>query len=424
VSDRWFNPRSLFAREQLAEIYQYERPDDAGWLYPEQVIAHGQSTDRTIAIPDGLRQRYAEVGRPTPLVRATALERDLGTNCEIWLKREDLLPNGSFKITSALPQAYYGAQEGRNSVVTETGAGQTGVAAALASCIAGLECEIFMVRSSHDDKPLRRRLMEAYGAVVHPSPSDTTAAGRRFLERGEHSGSIAIATSEVFDVLRSRPGGMNIAGSLLDFTLLYASLIGLETVAQLRAAGVEPDVAIGCVGGGSSFGGFAFPLLDAYPSSEIVAVESTSIPTLTAGKYDFDYPDGEGDAAPIKMYSLGYDFRPPSMHASGLRYHAASPLVSAQVHVGRVQAEAYDEGEAMQAGLRLARLQGLVISPESTYTLLAAIRKAEEAGGARRSIVALVTGAGHLDLDAYGRFVGLHRAKTFAPPMEHPVVRG
>jgi tryptophan synthase beta chain len=406
MSSEWFNPRSLFSREELAEIYQYERPSEDGWLYPEQVIAHGQSTERAIAVPDELRQRYAEVGRPTPLVRSTALERHLGTNCEIWFKREDLLPNGSFKITSALPQAYYGASEGRRSVVTETGAGQTGVAAALASRIAGLACEIYMVRSSHDDKPLRRRLMEAYGAVVHPSPSDTTPAGRRFLDRGEQAGSIAIATSEVFDVLRSRHGGMNIAGSLLDFTLLYTSLIGLETVAQLQTAGVTPDVAIGCVGGGSSFGGFAFPLLDAYPESEIVAVESNSIPTLTAGKYVFDHPDGEGDAAPIKMYSLGYDFRPPPMHASGLRYHAASPLVSAAVHAGRIQAEAYDEGEAMKAGLLLARLQGLVISPESTYSLLAAIRKAEDAGGAKRSIVVLVTGSGHLDLDAYGRFLG------------------
>jgi pyridoxal-phosphate dependent TrpB-like enzyme len=405
VSRAWYNPRSVFTRQELADIDQFEHPDEDGWLFPEQVIAHGQSTEGSIAIPDELRQHYLEVGRPTPLTRATALERHLDTNCEIWLKREDVLPNGSFKITSALPQAFYGALEGRRSVVTETGAGQTGVAAALASRMTGLDCDIFMVRSSHADKPLRRRLMEAYGARVYASPSDTTPAGRRFLERGEHSGSIAMATSEVFDVLRSRPGGMNVAGSLLDFTLLYASLIGVETVAQLRAAGVTPDIAIGCVGGGSSFGGFAFPLIDAHPRAEIVAVESDSIPTLTGGQYMFDHPDGEGEAAPIKMYSLGYGFRPPPMHASGLRYHAASPLVSAQVHAGRIQAEAYDEDEAMRAGLLLAGLQGLVISPESTYTLLAAIRKAQEAGGARRRIVALVTGSGHLDLDAYGRFL-------------------
>ncbi|MDQ1445405.1 MAG: tryptophan synthase beta chain [Acidimicrobiaceae bacterium] len=404
VAASWFNARSLLDGAELKEIYQHERPEDDGWLYPEQVIAHGQSTESTVTIPDELRYRYAEVGRPTPLTRATALERHLGTSCQIWLKREDLLPNGSFKITSALPQAHYGAAEGRRSVVTETGAGQTGVAAALASCLSGLACEVFMVRSSFDDKPLRRRLMEAYGAVVHASPSDTTAAGRRFLERGEEAGSIAMATSEVFDVLRGREDGMNIAGSLLDFTLLYASLIGIETVDQLRAVGVDPDVAIGCVGGGSSFGGFAFPLLDAFPEAEIVAVESASIPTLTAGRYVFDHPDGEGDAPPIKMYSLGFDYRPPPMHASGLRYHAASPLVSAFVHSGRMKAEAYDEPEAMEAGLLLARLQGLVISPESTYTLLAAIRRAEQAGPGR-AIVALVTGSGHLDLDAYGRFL-------------------
>ena len=402
----WFNPRSLFSMGELAEIYRHESPEDDGWLYPEQVIGPGQSVAATVPMPEPLARLYAEVGRPTPLTRATALERYLETDCEIWLKREDVLPNGSFKITSALPQAWFGAVEGRRSVVTETGAGQTGVAAALASVLCGLECEIFMVRSSFDDKPLRRRLMEAYGASVCASPSDATGAGRRFLEAGERSGSIAVATSEVFEVLRARPGGMNIAGSLLDFTLLYASLIGMETAAQFRALGVAPDVAVGCVGGGSSFGGFAFPLMDAFPGVDLVAVESASIPTLTAGEYRFDHPDGEGEAAPIKMYSLGYDFRPPSMHASGLRYHAASPLVSAAVHSGRVVAEAHDEDEAMRCGVLLARLQGLVVSPESTYSILSAVKKALEWKGSGRRIVALVTGSGHLDLDAYGRFLG------------------
>lgn len=405
MSRAWFNQRSLFSPAELADVYRHEAPEEDGWLYPEQVIAHGQSVAAAVPVPEALDALYDEVGRPTPLTRATALERYLETDCQIWLKREDVLPNGSFKITSALPQAYFGAVEGRRSVVTETGAGQTGVAAALASRLAGLSCEVFMVRSSFEDKPLRRRLMEAYGASVCASPSEGTAAGRRFLERGERSGSIAVATSEVFEVLRARPGGMNIAGSLLDFTLLYASLIGQETAQQLASAGVVPSAAIGCVGGGSSFGGFAFPLLAAYPDVELVAVESASIPTLTAGEYRFDHPDGEGEAPPIKMYSLGYDFRPPSMHASGLRYHAASPLVSALVHSGRISAEALDEDEAMRCGLLLARLQGLVVSPESTYSILSAVRKARAWNGTGRKIVALVTGSGHLDLAAYARFL-------------------
>lgn len=400
----WFNPRSLFSSEALREIYKFDRPAEDAWLFPEQVIAHGQSSAPTIPIPDDLQRQYAEMGRQTPLTRATALERHLGTNCEIWLKREDALPNGSFKITSALPQAFYGALEGRTGVVTETGAGQTGVAAALASRLSGLACEIFMVRSSYDDKPLRRRLMQAYGASVQPSPSTATATGRRFLEQGESAGSIAMATSEVFEALRSRTKGMNIAGSLLDFTLIYASLIGLETAQQLRDADVKPDLVLGCVGGGSSFGGFAFPLLDAFPDAEFAAVESSSIPTLTEGAYRYDHPDGEGEAAPLKMYSLGYDYRPPPMHASGLRYHAASPLVSALVHEKRIRAEACDEDEAMRAALLFARMQGVVVSPESSYSILAAIRAAQDAGAAKRRIVVLVTGSGHLDLEAYSRF--------------------
>jgi pyridoxal-phosphate dependent TrpB-like enzyme len=408
----WFNPRSLFSSAELAELYRYDAETDDRWLYPEQVIAHGRAVERLVPIPDELCDRYAELGRATPLTRATALEHHLGTSAQIWLKREDALPNGSFKITSALPQAFYGAREGRGSVVTETGAGQTGVAAALASRMAGLACDVFMVRSSYEDKPLRRRLMEAYGASVWPSPSDRTPAGQRFLAAGEESGSIAIATSEVFDELRCRAGGMNIAGSLLDFTLLYTSLIGLETTAQLRALGLSPDLAIGCVGGGSSFGGFALPLLDAFDDIDVMAVESSSIPTLTEGVYGFDHPDGEGEAAPMKMYSLGYAFRPPAMHASGLRYHAASPLVSALVHSGRVRAAALDERESMAAGVLLARLQGLVVSPESTYSVLAAIKAACADGPPGRVVVVLVTGSGHLDLDAYARCLGDSAAKS------------
>jgi pyridoxal-phosphate dependent TrpB-like enzyme len=403
MAEAWFNPRSLFARSELDELYRFERPGEDGWLYPDRVIEHGQSTEPIIAIPDGLKTLYAEIGRPTPLTRATALERHLGTRCQIWLKREDALPNGSFKITSALPQAFYGAREGRRSVVTETGAGQTGVAAALASRLAGLECDVFMVRSSYDDKPLRRRLMEAYGASVWPSPSEETVVGRRFIADGERAGSIAIATSEVFEALRSRQDGMNIAGSLLDFTLVYTSLIGLETRAQLAAAGVRADTVIACVGGGSSFGGFALPLMAVQDDLDVVAVESSSIPTLTQGSYGYDHPDGEGEASPMKMYSLGYRFRPPAMHASGLRYHAASPLVSALVHQGRIRPEALNELEAMQAGVLLAQLQGLLVSPESSYSVLAAMRAAEEHKDENRVIVALVTGSGHLDLDAYGR---------------------
>jgi len=397
----WFNPRTLLDPAVLADIYRHEDPAANAWLFPETVIEHGESLDASVAIPDELVDLYRQLGRPTPLLRATRLEEHLGTRSAIYLKREDVLPNGSFKISSALAQAWFGKREGRTVVVTETAAGQTGVAAALASSLVGLSCEILMVRSSFDRKQLRRLLMASYGADVRPSPSEDTEAGRRFIAAGHQDGSIAIATSEVFELLDGRSGGMNIAGSLLDFTLLYSSVIGLEVTEQLRQLDVVPEVAVGCVGGGSSFGGFALPMLDAHPDLRLVATESTAIPTLTKGRYDFDHPDGEGQAPPLKMFSLGHDFSAPKMHASGLRYHAASPIVSALVHQGRIEAEAHDETEAMEAALLLARLQGLVVSPESSYSLLSAFRRATDPELPPANIVVLVSGSGHLDLDAY-----------------------
>jgi tryptophan synthase beta chain len=396
----WSNPRVLFDKADLDEIYRHEDVHGNRWLFPEQVLEHWVSDD-DIPIPDAVRDGYEALGRPTPLHRALKLEERLGTRCRIYLKREDVLPNGSFKITSALPQALFGAQEGRRHVYVETGAGQTGAAASLAASMAGMGCDVYMVRTSYDQKPLRRRLMEFYGARVHPSPSDGTALGRSLLDKGETAGSIAVATSEVFELIEGRPEAMNVAGSLLDFTLAYCSVLGDETRRQLRDLGVRADAVVGSVGGGSSFGGFAIPFLRDNDPPRLVATESTAVPTLSEGEYGFDHPDGEGKANPLKMLSLGYKFQPSPMHATGLRYHAASPLLSKLVVDGAVDVRAVDEAKAVEAAQLLALCEGIVVAPESAYAVKGLIDHATEHDG--DAIVALVSGSGYLDLDAYGK---------------------
>ncbi|MEK3902087.1 MULTISPECIES: TrpB-like pyridoxal phosphate-dependent enzyme [unclassified Paenibacillus] len=345
------------------------------------------------------------VGRQTPLHRAYRLEQAFETTNRIYIKREDTLSNGSFKITSALPQAYYGSTEGKVSVITETGAGQTGVAAALAAKLTGLNCKVYMVRSSYELKKLRRLMMETYGAEVVASPSSLTGAGRAFIAKGENNGSIAFATSEVLEEIALSKGSMNIAGSLFDFVLTYNTVIGLEVIEQLSTNHIEPDIVIGCVGGGSSFGGFALPIVDYYGDrlERVICTESSAIPTLTRGVYDYDYADGEGGGSKLLMYSLGYDFNPPSMHASGLRYHAAAPIVSHFVNQGIIEAQAFDEAEAMASAVEFARIEGIIASPESSYTIYGIKKICSQYEN--KNIVALLTGNGQLDLESYGGFL-------------------
>lgn len=398
----WFNPRSLIPGDDLAEIYKYERISDNSGLFPARVLEHWAAVDPWIEIPDALRDLLAGVGRATPLTRARRLEQLLGTRSRIYLKREDLLPNGSFKITSALPQVYFGKEEGRKRVVVETGAGQTGAASALASRLLGLTCDVYMVAASYERKLLRRRLMELYGASVRSSPSTDTEVGRSHLAAGRHEGSIAMATSEIMEIIARDPSSMNVAGSLLDFTLTYNSVLGLETVEQLDALGEAAGLVIASVGGGSSFGGFALPFLEADRRPvEIIAAESTAVPTLTAGTYDYDHPDGEGQAAPLKMYSLGHKFIPSAMHATGLRYHAASPVVSYLVSKGVIRAEAFDERRAIEAARVLAETEGIVVAPESSYSIRALLDRLAANPGREDTIVVLISGSGQLDLDAY-----------------------
>lgn len=403
--NQWLNVRSLISEEDLYQIYKYENINEYLKFHPVNVVEHARSIDKWIDIPTPVLESYKMIGRQTPLVRAYRLEKQLQTNNKIYLKREDLLSNGSFKITSALPQAYYGALEGKKSVFTETGAGQTGVAAALAARLNGLDCKVFMVRTSYELKKLRRLMMEMYGAEVLASPSKDTKAGRALLSNGESNGSIALATSEVMECISENSDSFNIAGSLLDFVLTYNSIVGLETIKQLDEEGVQPDIIVGCVGGGSSFGGFALPLIDRYKGrlTQVICTESSSIPTLTKGTYCYDHPDGEGLGNKLLMYSLGYDFKPPAMHASGLRYHAASPIVSYFVNKGFIEAKAYEEKEAMLSAIDFSRAEGVIASPESSYTIHAIKEICHEYDN--KNIVAVITGNGQLDLESYGVFL-------------------
>ncbi|MFB7816166.1 TrpB-like pyridoxal phosphate-dependent enzyme [Paenibacillus chitinolyticus] len=399
--DRWLNVRSLLSEEKLAQIYKYVDIDTYKKVHPATVVEHAQSTERWINIPSPLLESYKMIGRLTPLQRAYRLEKALSTNNKIFLKREDALSNGSFKINSALPQAYYGKLEGKSKVITETGAGQTGVAAALAACLYDLECDVYMVRNSFKLKKLRRLMMEMYGAKVIASPSEFTKSGKSFLSKGEVNGSIALATSEVMEEILSSNDCFNIAGSLLDFVLTYNTIIGLEVIKQLDSQHIEPDIVIGCVGAGSSFGGFSLPLIDHYKDriERVICTESSSIPTLSKGKYCYDYADGEGEGDRYLMYSLGYSFTPPPMHASGLRYHAASPIISHFVNQGTIEVQAYEETSALASAIELAREEGLIISPESSYTIHAIKKICEQCNN--KNIVAIVTGNGQLDLESY-----------------------
>jgi tryptophan synthase beta chain len=403
--DSWLNPRALISSLDLQNIYAYENIASNTWLYPEQVIEHWKSTESFIEIPQKISYAYSTVGRVTPITRAYNLERYLNTDCIILFKREDVLSNSSFKISSAIPQAYYGSLEGKKITVTETGAGQTGVAAALASSLFNLKPIIFMVNSSYEQKPLRRILMQVYGADVCPSPSNNTDYGANLISQGEINGSIAMATTEVYEYIKRTDESMNIAGSLLDFTLTYNSVIGLETKCQLEQGDINPNIIIGCIGGGSSFGGFALPLMYYYDNVEIIAVESKNIPSLTEGIYDYDFPDGEGKSNPLLMYSLGHKFKAPSIHASGLRYHAVSPIVSYFVNKKRITATAIDEEAAIKSAITLAQVESIVVSPESSYTIKAVMDQAKINNGQKKVIIAIITGNGHLDLAAYNLFL-------------------
>jgi tryptophan synthase beta chain len=387
-------------------------PDFLSVLFPMEIIQQEVSTERYIDIPDEVREVY-KLWRPTPLMRAVRLERALGTPAHIYYKYEGVSPSGSHKSNTAVAQAYYNKMAGTCALTTETGAGQWGSALAMACQFFSMELQVYMVNVSYQQKPYRRILMETYGAQVFASPTDRTQAGRNILNDDPNSpGSLGIAISEAVEVAAGSNGLKKYSlGSVLNHVLLHQTVIGEEALKQMDLAGEYPDVVIGCVGGGSNFGGIAFPFLRENLCSgkhtRLLAVEPTATPSLTQGVYAFDYGD-TGKMAPIvKMYTLGHDFIPPSIHAGGLRYHGMSPLISGLYHAGYIEARAVHQLAVFEAAIEFVRAEGILPAPESAHAIRAAIDEALEAKrtGEKRVILFNLSGHGHFDLSAYQSYL-------------------
>src|SRR3954453_17955573 len=383
-------------------------PDDLGAIFPMGLILQEVSPEPLVPIPDAVRDAYA-TWRPTPLVRATRLERLLDTPARIYYKYEGVSPAGSHKPNSAVPQAYENAEAGIRKLVTETGAGQWGSSLAFACSLFGLECEVFMVGSSYDQKPYRRSMMETWGATVHRSPSDLTEAGKS--QSSHPTGSLGIAISEAVEVAAQDPEANYSLGSVLNHVLLHQSVIGQEAIKQMEMAGDEPDVVIACVGGGSNFAGLAFPfarrVLRDGAKTRFLAAEPAACPTLTRGVYRYDFGDTVGLTPLMPMYTLGHDFVPPPMHAGGLRYHGDAPMVCGLVKAGVVEARAYRQNETFEAAVQFARTEGIIPAPEAAHAIRAAVQEALQAkeAGEERVILFNLSGHGHFALAAYDAYL-------------------
>ncbi|QDX81996.1 TrpB-like pyridoxal phosphate-dependent enzyme [Denitratisoma sp. DHT3] len=382
-------------------------------IFPGAILEQEMSAERWIAIPQEVREIY-RLWRPSPLVRAVRLEQALGTPAKIFYKFEGCSPAGSHKPNSAVPQAFYNKQAGIKRLTTETGAGQWGSSIAFAGQMFGLPVRVYMVNVSYQQKPFRRSMMQTWGAEVYASPSELTQTGRDALAKDPNNpGSLGLAISEAVEEAAGRADTNYTLGSVLNHVLLHQSIIGLEAKKQFEKIGLYPDVILGPCGGGSSFGGIAFPFLADKAAGEkraqnlrCVAVEPTSCPTLTHGAYAYDYGDASGFTPLMKMYTLGHDFMPPGIHAGGLRYHGDSPLVSQLFHEGQVEAVAVPQLATFEAGITFSRAEGVIPAPESCHAIRAAIDEALKckATGEPKVILFNLTGHGHFDMAAYDKY--------------------
>ncbi|MGE5352363.1 MAG: TrpB-like pyridoxal phosphate-dependent enzyme [Syntrophothermus sp.] len=387
-------------------------PDDLSAIFPMELIEQEMSTKRYIEIPDEVLDMYA-ISRPSPLIRAYRLEEYLKTPAKIFFKYEGSNPSGSHKTNTAIAQAYYNKKAGIKRLVTETGAGQWGSALSQACNHFGLECQVFMVKVSFQQKPYRKSFMQLFGADVIASPSNLTEAGRRILAEDPNSpGALGIAISEAVEMAVQRDDTNYALGSVLNHVLLHQTIIGEEAKLQMEKAGEYPDVVIACVGGGSNFAGLSFSFLKDKLAGEkkdlqVIAVEPASCPTLTKGEFTYDFGDEAGMTPMMKMYTLGHKYIPPSIHAGGLRYHGMSPIVSHLYNKGLIIAEAYQQNDVFEAARTFARTEGIVPAPESSHAIKAAIEQAllcKESGEAK-TILFNLSGHGFLDLGAYDAFL-------------------
>ena len=416
IPTQWYNIMAEMETKPQPMINPETRePLKAEDLYPlfseelsRQEVNH---TDTWIDIPEEVRDKY-KIYRPTPLVRATELEKALDTPAHIYFKNESVSPVGSHKLNSALPQAYYNKIEGTTNITTETGAGQWGTALSFAAKAFGLELAVYMVKISYEQKPYRRSLMQTWGAQVIASPSMSTKAGRKILtDNPTYQGSLGTAISEAIELAMQTPNCKYTLGSVLNHVSLHQSIIGLEAEKQMEMADEYPDVVIGCFGGGSNFSGISFPFLRHSMKGErntrFIAAEPASCPKLTRGKFKYDFGDETGYTPLIPMFTLGHKFAPANIHAGGLRYHGAGSIVSQLLKDGFIEAEAFKQLDTFEAGVLFARTEGIVPAPESNHAIAAAIKEALKAKeeGKKKVILFNLSGHGLVDMSAYDQFL-------------------
>jgi tryptophan synthase beta chain len=384
-------------------------PDDLLPLFPTELIRQEASEEAEIPIPEEVRE-ILSLWRPTPLYRARRLEQAVGTRCRIFYKYEGVSPPGSHKPNTAVAQAYYNKQEGRARLATETGAGQWGSALAFACRLLGLECKVYMVRISYEQKPSRRSLIQAWGATIVPSPSEETQSGRAVLaEHPDSPGSLGIAISEAVEDAAGREDTAYSLGSVLNHVLLHQTVIGEEAIRQMELAGEFPDVVVGCVGGGSNFAGLAFPFLRekiAGREMDVLACEPAACPTLTRGLFAYDFGDTSKLTPLVPMHTLGHDFIPAPIHAGGLRYHGVAPLISQLVLDGLIRAEAYVQSDVFASAVLFAGSEGIIPAPEAAHAIHGTLQAAAAAdeSGEERTILLNLSGHGHFDMAAYDNY--------------------
>ncbi len=412
---RWFNPIPLFEEPLDPPIDGISKepipPEQLMEIFPKRSIELEVSQDMFIDIPKPVRDVY-KLWRPTPLIRATNLEQKLETPAKIYFKYEGVSPPGSHKPNTALPQTYYAKQEGTTTLTTETGAGQWGSALSFTTSQFDMHVKVFMVRCSYDQKPFRKSMIETWNGEIVPSPSDTTESGRAFLQQDpDTSGTLGMAISEAVELALSSDNTKYSLGSVLNHVLIHQSILGLETKDQLEKAGVKPDVLIGCVGGGSNFGGLILPFLkdviEDGKDIDIVAVEPTACPTLSKGDERYDYADS-GEITPmLNMYTLGHNFVPAGIHAGGLRYHGVAPILTRLRDLGLLRPKAYPQTDTFEAALEFANTEAYIPAPETSHAIKATIDEAIKAreNNEEKTIVFNFSGHGHFDMSAYDDYL-------------------
>jgi tryptophan synthase beta chain len=415
IPTNWYNIVADFPKPLPAPLHPGTRqpisPQDMMTIFPENLVAQEMSADRWVEIPAEVRDIYA-LWRPTPLLRAVRLEKALQTPAHIYYKYEGVSPAGSHKPNSAVAQAYYNKAAGTKRLATETGAGQWGASLALACKLFGLECTVYMVKVSYEQKPYRKMQMQTWGGTVYPSPGTQTEFGRKILKDDPNCpGSLGIAISEALEDTVHSKNTRYALGSVLNHVCMHQTVIGQEAIKQMELAGEEPDVIIGCVGGGSNFAGIAFPfmrrkIVEKKPY-RIIAVEPSSCASLTQGELRYDFGDTAMMTPLLWMYTLGHDFIPPKIHAGGLRYHGMAPTVSHAYHLGLTEAVAYPQSKVFESAVLFAQTEGIIPAPEPSHAIRAVIDEANKARaeGKKRVILFNLCGHGMLDLASYDAYL-------------------